>query len=921
MRLRSIVLGSTSAIAIALVASPAAAQVVDPAAPPDPTVEAQEGPADPEAGSPQTDDAAQTATGLDEPVTDDATIVVTGLRRSLRSAQNIKRNSEQIVDAIVAEDIGKLPDVTVAETAARIPGIQVDRARGEAAGQVLLRGLPDVTTTYNGRDIFTAETRSVALGDFPAGGIAAIEAFKSTTANQIEGGIGGLINVRARRPFDFQDREISGGFRYAYAYQSRNWDPNGNLLLSDRWDLGDGSEFGALINFSYTQMRYLDSARWNSGNIGTFTSTDGETFRAPEAVGIFYGEGDRRRPSINGALQYRVNPDIEFYIDGLWQGYRDKVSDRMFENRLWGGGAQFTNLETRPGTNFAESVTVDPDPPGFLFQGATYRKTDTYQIAAGGRFDVGRAVITADVARTDSKFDMSLLSFDMEPVAGPNYNVNFDVDRRDGGVEFDFINFDPTDINNFRYLGFFDRAYIAAGDDWQFRTDVEYDTGMEFLPEFEAGIRYTTRDAYQENGERYCATWMGNCGLHQGPTPLSAIPIDFEVFQGGFRGSDIQDMREWIVPTYDGIRDNVEVLREIAGFAPGDPPMDRVFTADEQTLALYGQVGYAFDAAGIPIDGKIGLRIANTKFDIETAETVSREYTDYLPHASLRARLTDQVQLRLSATKTRTRPTFFDMRPTILGQIPPCFGETPVPGPETCFVGASGGNQFLEPATSTNFDASFEYFFAPNGYASLALFRRDFKNFITSIETRLDHPELGEDRIAGFFPQNTDGSIKGFELSAQTFFDFLPYPLSGFGVQANLTHLDDSLTFPTALGDLDQEGRIIGVSKWTYNLVGMYERGPITARLSYNRRSRWNTAYAVDFNNGGYTGEYIAATDRLDWSSSYTPFENLTLEFNYSNILGNPFRNFRRFTPAGDVYPRDVRHEESIISFGARFRM
>ena len=202
MRAISTILWSTSAIALTLGATSAAAQT-QPAAPPDPTVQAQEQPGDPEAGSPQTDDAVQTVAGQDQAGVVEEEIVVTGLRRSLQSAQNIKRNSEQIVDAIVAEDIGKLPDVTASAALARIPGVQVNRAAAEAA-QVQIRGLPDISTTYNSREIFTANDRFVAIQDFPAGSVAALEVFKSGTANLIEGGLGGQVNVRGRKPFDFR---------------------------------------------------------------------------------------------------------------------------------------------------------------------------------------------------------------------------------------------------------------------------------------------------------------------------------------------------------------------------------------------------------------------------------------------------------------------------------------------------------------------------------------------------------------------------------------------------------------------------------------------------------------------------------------------------------------------------------------------
>lgn len=903
MRLKSVVLASSSFAALAMIASPAAAQPATQGE----EQQAQETPAD------STDTAPEGSVD-----TEGEAIVVTGLRQSLRSSQNIKRNSDQIVDSIVAEDIGKLPDVTVAETAARIPGIQVDRARGEAAGQVLLRGLPDLTTTYNGREIFTAETRSVALGDFPAGGISAIEAFKSTTAELIEGGIAGLINVRSRRPFDFRDREISGSFRYAYATQSGEWDPNGNLLFSDRWDAGDG-EIGLLLNFSYTQLRYLDSARWNSGNIISRTTTTGQQFLAPEAVGIFYGTGDRRRPSINGALQWRPRPGLEFYVDGLWQGYRDRVADRQFENRLW-GGAQFTNLTLRPGTNQAQSVTVQPDPPPFLFQGATFRETDTYQFAVGGSWEADDNLrISADVARTDSRFQMSLLSYDFEPNQAPRFNVNFDVPNGPGGVEWSFLNFDPNNPANYQHLGFFDRNYEAAGDDWQFRSDLEWDTPISFLPHFQFGVRWTTRDAYQENAERYCATWMpSNCTQR---VPLSAVPgLELDVIRAGFRGADIQPTRTWIAPTYRSIRDNVEKLRAFSSYSPGPPERTRTFTADEDTFSAYLQGGYEFNLGSVQVDGRIGLRAVRTELLVRTSEVSRSGYSDYLPNASMRLRFTDQLQMRLSATQTRTRPTFQQMRPILFNPTPPCFAQNPIPA--NCRVTGSGGNPNLQPIESNNYDASLEYYFSRTGFASLAVFRRDFNGFITNFNQIIDHPVFGPGRAEVDIPVNGgSGQIQGFEAAFQTFFDFLPGPLSGLGVQANVTHLDDEQEFPAEFNlTFDEPARLVGVSRWTYNLVGMYEYGGVSARLSYNYRSRWNTSYSA-LPGGGFTGEFVDGADRLDWSSSFTPFENITFEFNYSNILGNPFRNFRRFNAAGDVYPRDVRYEESIISLGVRFRL
>ena len=251
-RVNPLLLSSTIFVSVAAIATPAAAQDQS-ASPTDPAATAQTNPATPAqaADAPQSPAAAAPA--------EDNSIVVTGMRRSIQSARNVKRNSDQIVDAIVASDIGKLPDIAVSDTAARIPGVQVTRERGEA-DRVLVRGLDRTfyTTTYNSREIFTAETRSVALQDFPSGAIAALEAFKTSTADLIEPGIAGLVNVRSRRPFDFKGWEINGSFWELHPRQSKDWNPNGNLMVTDRWRVGDG-EMGALLNFSYTSLHYLDS--------------------------------------------------------------------------------------------------------------------------------------------------------------------------------------------------------------------------------------------------------------------------------------------------------------------------------------------------------------------------------------------------------------------------------------------------------------------------------------------------------------------------------------------------------------------------------------------------------------------------------------------------------------------------------------
>ena len=943
MRRIDCLLFSTTAFA-AIVSTPTAATAQgtgQPVSPPNPKAAAQQ----------KSAQLAQNATAPKPPTTapeaSQNVIVVTGLRRSLQSAQNVKRNSPQIVDAIVAEDIGKLPDITVSDTAARIPGVQVTRSGGEA-DRVLVRGLDRAfyTTTYNGREIFTAETRSVALQDFPSGAIAALEAFKTSTADLIEPGIAGLVNVRSRRPFDFKGFELNGSFWDLHPRQAGGWQPNGNIMITDRWNVGEG-EMGALLNFSYTSMHYKDSISSNAYFVAPAANGAG---RMPDWPFVEYDEAYRYRPSLNGAVQWRPNPDLEFYIEGLWQGFRNHVSDRHFEQPLW-GGASYTNLQFQDSTNLIESGTVFNPFRGQGWQGGTHNATNTYQFAGGGRWDHGPLRVTADLARSNSTFTGHTESVDWVLCNG-NFNCGQTVDFVIGAPgqmpTFNIENFDYKNPANYFYRGFFEENQQAKGKDWQGRLDFEYRTDSPFLSKLQWGVRYVDRDASRVYGNRYSTMNYG--------TPISQVPLDYELFRPGFIGASTQPgALTWPTPTYQSIQNNLDQLRAFAGYPAGPPPYDPLasFKANEKSLAGYAQLNWQFGV----VDGQLGVRAIHVSRNIQGTQAtpagqqpldVTNKETYLLPNINARVHFTHDLLLRLAATKTRTRPQFGDLNPSrSIGEPPPSNCD---PTKTLCVTNESGGNPYLKDLKSNNYDASLEYYFSPTGFAAFAAFDHELEGFVT--------PSTSSPPNSSFLvsaPINSGkGHVRGFEAQVNTFFDFAGAPewLHWFGVQANLTRLDGRANYPRpvllttstgvpilgALGSdaADQISRpLLFVSKWSYNIIGMFERGPASVRVAYNWRSPYWADWSerTDFSSNGLPyvlRQRVRPGARLDFSASYTVHDRFTMFADWTNVLSNPSTSdIVRIEPTGPrldpqaatvTFPFQYHYQERILSLGIRFR-
>ena len=852
-------------------------------------------------------------------------IVVTGIRASLKSSEAVKRNSVQIVDSVVAEDIGKLPDISVADTAARIAGVQVYRQAGEASN-VLVRGLPYFETTYDGREIFTAETRYVALQDFPSQNVAALQVFKTSTADLVEPGLAGLVNVVSRKPFDFKGFEFSASGQANYGRNSDQWRPQGNLLISDRWDTRMG-EIGLLVNASYTELRYLDNELSNTDFIADPTA-NGQRVRLPDVTRLFDRSGDRTRPSVNAAFQWKPSPTLQLYAGVLWQGFRNRIDDRLLEADLY-NAISYSNLTFRQGTNLVNGGTIVDGNQLFTFQGGTYNKTDTFQYSGGLKWDKGRLHGLVDVARTNSTFLGSTESLDRRFIGTPTITFNNNV------PEFSVSGLTaPNSANGFLFQGLFEENQRSAGRGWQGRGDLTYDVDNELLKNIQVGLRYTDRAVFRNYGNRYA--FLLPLGLN-----ASTLPVQNSVFNAGFDGTNVQGFRNWSAPLYGSIRDNLVSLRQFvisncpAIVAQGDlgngcrnyttaPVVDpSVYTATEETIAGYFEANYHI---GQLIDGAFGVRAVNTR-EGQGGFANQNEFLDALPNWSARIKFTPTFQGRLAYSETRTLPNFDQFN---FSTVPVQTGR-----PSTGTVGTrespysfTVGNPNLHAYHSTNYDTSLEFFPSSSSYVAAAYFHRDLNGFIQTGE--IDNPN---DPVLGFtrttFAFNSGkGYIDGFEVQGQSFLDIksLPRWVRGFGAQFSVTWLNAKTQNPDLTsgnpGPLTFQrltDQLNGTSKFLYSVVGLYEYGPVSARITVNGRSSFLTTQQA--RGDDYYYEWGKPAPRVDGSINYNVRSNATIFFDWTNITGEPFRQYfssaRGGAPRAD-YTRYIRYDESVMSVGVR---
>lgn len=845
-------------------------------------------------------------------------IVVTGIRGSLSKALDMKRENNQIVDAIVAEDIGKFPDNNVIEAMSHITGVQVGvDVKGEGSS-VVIRGSADIVTTINGQQVFTGVGRGMALQDVPATLVAGIEVFKSTSADMIEGGVGGLVNVRMRRAFDFDGFKTAVSAKGTYSDQSEKTDPNVSALVSNRWDTSAG-EFGALLNVAYMENHYREEAVWGGGffpysetgaPIGG--STPGEALDTSpnndyvlmrDAAGAWDRYGLNKRPAVNVSLQWAPSENLETYLDASYQGYEGKGNMSFLFTRTDAQQKPGTSYTYHEGTNVVKTAqTIN----AFLLTStqAYESETESMQYTTGLNWDANDKLnIKADLNYQTSTFDNTGLILDLTRNA-PTLNVDF---NQNGAVALDYGDFDLTTTDGVGVATFFDGWTHSKGTAYSAKVDADYQVELGPIDKFEFGVRYSSRNAENQDVQN-----VRCCGPLLSDSRLNGI---VDETPGNFMDGVVTFPRQWLTPSVDWMLDaeNQDTLRSLVGFNyTGRPAYDptRYFDITEDTTAIYGQFHYEFDVAGKTVDGLVGSRVVNTSSDltgfqidgdtnVATQVTLNADDTVVLPNASARIQFTDSLTGRINGSQTLTRPAFGDLNPALTLRAP-------IAGQINQGTG-SGGNPNLEPIVATNFDVALEWYFAEDSALTGTIFNRNFTDTIVrktnivnidGVPYRLDRPE-----------NSGESDYTGYEVGFQYFPENLPAVLQGLGIQTSYTYIDGELKPDSESASTE----LFNVSKKSYSAALSYEKSAFSARISYVYRDAFKSG--ENFCCSMPTDIMAQDYGSTDVSMSYDITDDIILTLDATNIFGD---NFQDYFGDATLFNRDTVRFAKTVSAGIR---
>ncbi|MFS8374839.1 TonB-dependent receptor [Xanthomonas campestris pv. armoraciae] len=873
--------------------------------------------------------AAQTAAPSDAPastqqnagaVTELDKVQVTGLRRAIEGAISVKRDSTSIVEAISAEDIGRLPDVSIAESLARLPGLAAQRVAGRA--QVIsVRGLsPDFSTTLlNGREVVsTGDNRSVEFDQYPSELVSGVTVYKTPDAGLVGQGLSGTVDMQTARPLSYNERVIAIGGRYQRNSlgKAANVDPYGNRFNVSYIDQFADRTIGLTIGYAHTDMPIQEN---QVGLYEPWQQVNSQRQRPGVADGVYFSDGikalrrtgNQKRDGVMATLQYRPSNAWTSTLDAFHTEAEQIDTANQFELNLSNYNGGYT-----PGLNITD-VRVN-DRNTFLGGNASgvyplvrgmYNKREDKIDAFGWNNEItaGAVKIVADLNYSKATRDELNLENNLQLAPMPQLDTVGVAVNGNGFSQLspglNYSNPDALFLTNTIYGSGYGKVPrvedVLKGA--RLQASFPMPEALSWFSDLDVGVNYAHREKQKTQPE-------GNITLGAQGEATVAADLQYAPVNLGFAG--IGALPAWNVPA---------AVSRYMLFNPSDDAsflVSKAWTVEEKITTAWLRANLDTEWGVVGVRGNIGVQLQSADQSSQAnywdaSQPVGSEvrpiddgktYRDWLPSLNLAFQFPYEQTLRFALAKQVARPRVDQLRASLEFGVDTSTGRP----------GASGGNPMLDPWRANALDISYEKYFADRAYVAAAFFYKDLKSYIyTQSRDNYDFSAL----VAGYVPppgsapvlttgtfsapfNGKGGTLRGLELTASLPLDLVFAPLEGFGIQASATFNDSDVQIrdPESASSVgDGAISLPGLSKRVYNLTAYYEHKGFEARVSQRRRSDF--IGEIGNFNGNRTLRYVVGENITDAQISYnfadtSSLAGLTLLLQASNLSNSPYRTY-----------------------------
>ena len=852
------------------------------------------------------------------------TVQVTGIRRGIENAISVKQDATSVVEVISAEDIGKLPDVSIAESLARLPGLAAQRVAGRA--QVIsVRGLsPDFATTLlNGREVVsTGDNRSVEFDQYPSELVNGVTVYKTPDAALVGQGLSGTIDMQTARPLSFPDRVIavSGRYQKSSLGDAANVDEFGNRISASYIDQFLDKTLGIAIGYAHSDNPIQEN---QVGLYEPWTTEHTDNGNRPGlAPGVTFSDGikalrrtgNNKRDAFMATVQFRPSNSWTSTLDAFHTDAEQIDTANQFEVNLSnfnGGytpGLLITNPQVGADGTFQGGTATGVYP---LVRGMYNKRED--KIDAFGwnnEFTFGNGVkLVADMNYSKATRDELNLENNLQLTPMPQLDSVGVVVRPNGFSQInpglDYSNPDALFLTNTIYGSGYGKVpqvedRLKGG---KIALTLPAPEALStWFADIDVGVNYADRRKEKTQAE-------GNILLGAQGDANVAPDLQYDPVNLGFAG--IGYIPAWNVPA---AVNRYMVFNPVSNL---DYLIPKSWVVQEKLTTAWLRANINTDIGVVGVRGNIGVQMQHVDQSSQSnyfdrSRPVGQEvlpiddgktYKDWLPSLNLAFMFPHQQTLRFAAAKQVARPRVDQMRAGLEFGVDTATGRP----------GGSGGNPLLDPWRATAFDLSYEKYFGERAYVAAAVFYKDLKSYVyTQSVDDYDFSDLLANYVpppgmvspvlqTGTFssPQNgKGGTLRGLELTASLPLDMFTDALRGFGVQASATFNDSDIEIldPESASSVGSDPIALpGLSDRVYNFTAYFERNGFEARVSQRRRSDF--IGEIGNFNGNRTLRYVVGENVTDAQISYTfsdtsSMAGLTLLLQGTNLTNEPYRTY-----------------------------